>query len=237
MKHSKEPKNQNRLVALLGPPGSGKGTQASLLAEKFNLYHLETSKIIEKNFLGIKKGDFAAIGGKRYYLIEEKKKRELGELMSPPLIAFWVKKKIKELAREGEGIITSGSPRTLYEGKELIPVVEKIYGLSNITVILLELSEKGSIQRNSHRRICGLMRHSILHTRETERLTECPLDGSRLILRKDDNPETIKIRLKEYQERTIPLINYFRNKGLRIKKVDGEPSVVDVFESILKAIR
>lgn len=225
------------VIIILGPPGSGKGTQASLLAEKFDLYHLETSKIIEKNFSGMKKGDFVLTGGKRYYLIEEKKKRESGELMSPPLISFWVKNKIKELSREGEGIVTSGSPRTLYEGKELVPLIKKLYGHSNIKMILLEISEKSSIQRNSHRKMCELMRHSILHTKTTERLKECPLDGSRLALRKDDNPETIKIRLKEYKERTVPLIDYFRKEGLKIKTINGEPPVADVFESILKALK
>jgi len=225
------------VIILFGPPGSGKGTQAELLAEKFNLYYLETSEIIVANLRDAKKGDFIKVKGKKYFLLEEKKLRESGELMNPPLISFWIKKKIKELAKEGKGIATSGSPRTLYEGKEVIPLLKKLYGSKNIKVILIELSEKASIWRNSHRRTCQLMRHPILYTRETAKLTKCPFDGSKLVFRKDDTPEIIKIRLKEYKERTFPLVDYFKKQGFKIKEVDGEQSVEKVFENILKAIK
>jgi len=221
----------------MGPPGSGKGTQAELLAERLNIVHLETSKIIEANLKDIKKSDFVVIKGKKHFLIKERKKRETGALMSPPLINFWIKNKVKELKNEGKGIIFSGSPRTLYEGKELTPFLKKIYGAKNIKIILLELSEKESIWRNSHRKTCQLMRHPILFTRETGRLTKCPFDGSKLLSRKDDKPEVIKIRLKEYKERTFPLIELFKKQGLKVKRVNGEQPVAGVFNDILKALR
>lgn len=230
MKHSKSS------IIVLGVPGSGKGTQAELLAEKFDFYHLETSEIIEKNLDNAKKGDFVLVNNKKYFLLDEKKMRESGELMSPPLIAVWINNKIKELAQKGKGIITSGSPRTLYEGKEVIPVLKKLYGTKNIKVILLDLSAKESIWRNSHRRSCQLMRHPVLYTKETVKLTKCPIDGSKLIIRKDDNPEIIKVRLKEYKERTFPLIEYFKGQGLQVEKINGEQSVEDVFKDILKAL-
>jgi len=226
-----------RAIILLGPPGSGKGTQAELLAEKLNLYHLETSEIIEKNFRAAKKGDFVKIGGKKYSLSEEKKLRESGKWMSPPLITFWVKNKITMLAKEGEGIIMSGSPKTLYEGRELIPLLKELYGAKNIKVIWINLSEKESIFRNSHRRICQLMRHSILYTKETARLKRCPFDGSKLVFREDRNPEVIKMKLKEYKERTFPLIDYFKRQGLKIKQVNGEQLVADVFKDICRTIK
>jgi len=87
----------------MGSPGSGKGTQAELLAEKFNLYHFETSEIIERNLAAAEKGDFIKIGGKKYFLSEEKKLREKGKWMNPPLIAFWVNNKIKALSKEKKG--------------------------------------------------------------------------------------------------------------------------------------
>ncbi|MCJ7786817.1 nucleoside monophosphate kinase, partial [Patescibacteria group bacterium] len=186
-------KTKNHLVVIiLGPPGSGKGTQAELLSQKLNLHHLETSKIIEKNLLNVQKSDFVIIKGKKYFLIKEKELRESGGLMSSPLIAFWIKNKIKELAREEKGIIFSGSPRTLYEGKELIPFLKKLYRTKDIKTILIKLSPKESIWRNSHRKTCELMRHPILFAKETAELTRCPLDGSKLVIRKDDNPQTIK---------------------------------------------
>jgi len=93
--------NKKLVVILIGPPGSGKGTQAELLEENLNLYHLETSRIIVANLLNAKKGDFVKVGGKKYFFLEEKKLRESGKLMSSPLITFWIKNKIIELA-EGE---------------------------------------------------------------------------------------------------------------------------------------
>jgi len=225
------------VIIILGPPGSGKGTQAELLAEKFDLYHFETSEIIERNLAVAKKGDFVKIDNKKYFLSEEKKLREAGKWMSPPLIAFWVKNKIKALSKEGKGIVFSGSPKTLYEAEEITPLIKRLYGVSNVKIILIEQKPEVSIWRNSHRRICELMRHSILFTKETAKLKLCPFDGSKLIFREDNNPKVIKSKLKEYQERTLPLIDYFKKQGLKVKKINGEQSVADVFKDILKALK
>ena len=82
------------------------------------------------------------------------------------------------------------------------------------------------------------MRHSILYTKETVKLKECPFDGSKLIRREDNKPEVIKNKLKEYQERTLPpLTNYFRKEYLKIREINGEQSVANVFKDILKALR
>ncbi len=232
MKLFKNPK----VIIILGPPGSGKGTQAELIAERLDLHHIETSEIIERNLANVKESNFIRIKGKKYFLLQEKKLRESGKLMSPALIVFWLKNKIKELGKEKKGIVFSGSPRTLYEGRELTPLLKKIYGAENIKVILLKLSSKESIWRNSHRKTCELMRHPILFTKETIKLTKCPFDGSKLVIRKDDTPQTIKIRLKEYKERTFPLLKLFTKQGLKIQKVNGEQSVEAVFKDILKTL-
>jgi len=229
-------KHSNQVIILMGPPGAGKGTQAELLAEKFNLYHLETSEIIEANLSRAKPGDFVIVEGKKYFISDEKKKRESGDLMSPPLIAFWMKNKIKELAKEEKGIATSGSPRSLYEGKELVPFLKKLYGAKNIKVILLEISSRETIWRNSHRKTCQLMRHPILFTKETVKLKKCPFDGSKLLLRPDDTPEIIKRRLKEYKDRTYPLIDYFKKTGLKVLKVNGSPTPDIIFKNLLKLL-
>lgn len=229
---------KNKLVIiLLGPPGSGKGTQAGLLAEKLNLYYLETAKIGERRINEAKEGEYIRVEGKKYYFENEKRLWQTGKLWSPPFITHIIREKIKELAEEEKGVIFAGSPRTLYEGKEIAPLLKKLYGKENIKVILLTLSAKETIFRNSHRRICELMRHPIVYSKETEKLNFCPLDGSKLAKRKGlDEPETIKIRLREYQERTLPLVEYFKKQGIEVKKVVGEQSVADVFKDILKAI-
>ena len=137
-----------------------------------------------------------------------------------------------------KNLILAGSPRTLYEGKELMPLLRDLYGKKNIKIILIEISPEATIWRNSHRRLCELMRHPILYNKETEKLQNCPLDGSKLVRRKGlDDPETIKIRLKEYNERTFPLLEYFGEQGFNVTKIKGEQSVAEVFEDIMEAIK
>lgn len=230
-------KNSKLVIIVIGPPGSGKGTQAELLAERFDLYHLETSEIIEQNFRDAKKGDFVITDGKRYFLWGEKKLRKSGKWMSPPLIVFWVENKIEMIAKEKKGIAFSGSPKTLYETEKITPLLKKLYGTPNIKIILIEQKPEVSIWRNSHRRVCELMRHPILYTKETAKLKNCPFDGSKLILREDSKPGVIKSKLKEYQERTLPIIDYFKKQGLKIKKVNGDQSVENVFKDILKVLK
>jgi len=224
------------VIILLGPPGSGKGTQASLLAEKLNLYYLETSKIIETNIMKAKRGEYVLVDG-RYFLEKEKKLWKGGKLITPAVVTFWVRKKIKELFRAGENLVLAGSPRSLYEGKKILPLLKKLYGKSNIKIFLLDLSLESSIFRNSHRRICELMRHPILYHRETIKLQLCPLDGSKLIKRALDKPEIIEKRYKVYEEETLPVVNYFKKEGFRVHKINGEKSVADVFSDILKILK
>jgi len=226
-----------KIIILLGPPGAGKGTQAELLSEKLNFYYFETSKIIESKVMSAKKGDFVEIEGKKYSLLKEKKLWQTGKLCTPEVVTFWVKEKIKKLAKEKKGIVFAGSPRTLYEAKEILPLIKKLYGKENIRVLLLDIPPEVTIFRNSHRRICELRRHPILYSKETEKLTRCPLDGSKLIKRKGlDDPEVIKVRLKEYEQRTLPIIEYLKKSGLKIKKIDASLTPAEVFFKILKAL-
>jgi len=230
--------NKKSIIILMGPPGSGKGTEAGLLAEKFGLYSFETSKLLEAAFAKTKKGDYFEVDGKKYSLTEEKKLWERGILNSPRFVAKVVISKIEELFRSGEDIIFSGSPRTLEEGKIVIPFLERTYGKKNISVMLLEIPAKETVFRNSRRRICQLMRHPILYSKENEKLKFCPLDGSRLLRRKGlDDPASIKVRLEEYENRTYPMLDYFKERGLKVKKINGMGSVSLVFNRLLSVLK
>lgn len=228
--------NKKMVIIVMGPPSSGKGTQAELLAEKFNLYHMESSEIIEANFANAKKGDFVRVKGKKYFLSNEKRIRNSGGLMSFPLIAFWMTNKIKELASEGKGIVASGWPRSLYEINEEAPLLKKLYGGKSVKVILLELSEKEVIWRGTRRKTCELMRHPVLYSKETNKLKKCPFDGSKLLIRKDDTPEAIRVRLKKYREDTLPVVDAFKKQKIEIKKINGSPPPAVVFKNILDVL-
>src|SRR3989344_4239192 len=120
-------------VILIGPPGSGKGTQAELLAKKFGLFHLETSKLGEEtiNNSELVKIDTEVAEAKRLY--------DKGELFPPPWTVKITVAKLRELASQGMGIVFSGSPRTLHEAENELPVLEEAYGKDNVRPINLNL--------------------------------------------------------------------------------------------------
>ena len=234
-------KNRNgqkqKVIIIFGAPGSGKGSQAELLSKKFYFYNLETSKILEEKFKKAKLGEYVEVDGKKYYIADEAKLWKAGILCSPTLVTYLIKKRIGEIWAMKKSLIMTGSPRTLYEAHQLIPFLKKQYGSENISIIFLNLTPRQTVFRNTNRRICELMRHPILFSKENANLTRCPLDGSRLIRRKGlDNPETIKVRLKEYEQRTLPLVNYFKGEGFKIQTVMAGQTVEKVLKDILKAL-
>lgn len=228
--------NTKKAIIIFGPPGAGKGTQANLLIEEFEFYHLETSKLLEKAFKNPPKKGFTKIGNQKYYFRDEKKLWDTGELNSVFFVLFLIIKQVEKVFKEGKNIIFTGSPRRVIEAEKLMPVLKKLYSKSNIKIFHLDLSAKQSVWRNSHRRICKLMRHPILYNKETIKLTKCPLDGSELIKRALDKPEIIKKRYKVYEEQTLPLIDYFKKQGFKVQRINGEQPVANVFKDILKKL-
>ena len=232
-----------QVIILFGPPGAGKGTQSELLSEKMGLYLFETSKMLEKEFKNAQEMPadalerFVEIEGEKFDVLNEKEIWKRGELCSPPWVTYLTLKELKRLHDDGDNIILSGSPRTVYEAEREMPLLKDLYGKENIHIVLIEISAEVTTFRNTHRKICELMRHSILFNDETKTLSICPLDGSVLANRKDlDDPETIKTRLIQYKERTLPLFEYFKKEGFNVNKISGEGSVADVHTKILGLI-
>ncbi len=224
----------NKLVIFFGPPGSGKGTQASLLADKKKLFHLEASKALERRFSKSKSGEEVEIGGENYNLNEQKKRWKEGLLCEDGFVAFVIKEKIKSIQKTEEDVLLDGYPRTVKQLDPIMDFIFSIYNVDDILVIALKVEEEESIKRNQKRRVCSLMRHPIINVPETENLTICPIDGSLLQKRELDQEEVIRVRLQEFKIRTLPVLDYLSDKGVSISYVDGKGTVADVFSRVLK---
>lgn len=214
-----------KLFILIGPPGSGKGTQAIMLAEKFGLFHFETSKIIEEKFKNADPSDEV--------ISAEKENWKAGKLVTPKLVFEWITDKVRELAGEGKGVVFSGSPRTLYEAENELPIFEDLYGKDKIEAINIKLTEEESVKRNSKRRICEKNRHPIPNFPEFENIEKCPKDGSKIITRFLDNPGTIKVRYETYLKETEPVLAFLKERGYDIAEINGEQPIESVFNDIL----
>ncbi len=218
-----------KIFIVFGPPGSGKSTQADILANKFNNIHFNTGAVIEKTISNPKNQKDPEI----------KKQKELfraGKLCQPSWVAKIVKKEIEKIHRQKKGIVFSGSPRTMYEAKQIVPLLKKLYKPENIFVFYLDIPDKVSIFRNTHRRICEQCGCVLIYNKETEKLTHCPHCGGKLIERVLDNKKTIKIRLKAYKKETKPILEYLKKSKIKVFKIDGKPMPDEVSQSILSKI-
>jgi len=209
----------------IAPPGAGKGTQANKLAEALDFYHLESSKVIEDVFAESDPDDEE--------IKKEKENWSTGILVDPQKVTKWIGDKIKELSSEGRSIVFSGSPRTLLEAQEEVPLLENEFGRDNIKIFNINISEEESVRRNSNRRICSENRHPIPHTREYEGITACPWDGSEVVKRELDKPAIIRERLVEYRNRTLPVMQYFEQHDYKVVHIDGEQGIEEVHKAIM----
>lgn len=216
---------EQQAVIFTGPPGSGKGTQADILAEEYGFFHLESSKVIENKIASAAADDAV--------LQNEKERWLTGKLNTPALVRDWIIERIEELASQGESIVFSGSFRTLYEAEAEIPLMERLFGHHNVHIFNLDISKEKSIERNSSRRICKAKRHPIPRYLD---VTTCPKDGSELVTRELDTPETIAVRYDEYLKETAPVLGYFRGKGYDVIDIDGDTTVEAVHVHVARAL-
>lgn len=217
------------VIIIYGPPGSGKGTQARMLAEHFGLENFDTGQIIEDIVYDPKNQNNSVIQ-------KEKKNFEEGLLCTPEWVTEIVKKAIEKNHAEGKGLVFSGSPRTIYEEKIIMPLLDKLYGKENIFITRLLIRPRTSIFRNSNRRVCEKCGLPIVFASENEKLESCPKCGGELVRRTLDDPEDIKVRLKEYKGRTKPIFKFLEDEGYKLINVDGEPPVEEVTKSILEKL-
>ena len=228
--------SKERLYIFLGAPGSGKGTQTLLLADKLRLARIEMSKLLEERFLKAQPGEYVESGGKKYYVARQQELWKSGVLNETPFVADTVMTRLRRLKQEDRGILLDGFPRAIEQMEYLMPFALESFGKENIIVLYLDIKEEDTIFRNTHRRICELLRHPILYVKETEQLTLCPLDGSKLVTRSLDTPEITKKRLAIFKKETLPLLEYFEKHGIPVNRVSGAGSVSEVFDRISKVV-
>lgn len=204
---------------MLGPPGAGKGTQAVILSEKYDLEHISTGDI----FRELIKNN-SPLGNKIRKFVES------GALIPDETVIEVVVQRIKGLDIN-KGFILDGFPRTLQQAKML----EETLGLLNISidkVFYFKTSEDIIIKRLSGRRTCrecGAIYH--ITNMPPKKSGECDLCGGPLYQRKDDETDTIRNRLDVYQKQTVDLIDYYKEKNI-LETINGDLSKDEAFVEI-----
>ncbi len=202
-------------LVLLGPPGSGKGTQGERLNEDLRLPYYATGDILR-----------GAVRDETELGKSAKEYMDRGDLVPDEVIVGVIAERIdSEEARDG--FILDGFPRTTPQAEALDAKLEEL-GRGVTAVLLIAVSDDEVVRRLGGRRTCEAEGH-VYHVEFNPPKVEgvCDVDGSPLLVRDDDKPEVIRKRLATYHEKTEPLVTYYDDRGV-LRRVDGErdPDVV-----------
>jgi len=206
-------------LILLGAPGAGKGTQAEIICEKLSIPAISTGNIIRE---AIANGTKVGLEAKSYI--------EAGDLVPDEVVIGIIKER---LAKDdcNNGFILDGFPRTIPQAEAL----DKL-GIEIDCVLEIDVPDEDVIKRLSGRRVCGSCGASYhLEYKKPKTNGVCDLCSAELVQRKDDNPETIKERLKVYHDQTEPLKDYYKKSG-KLKVVKGQEEVSDTTALVFKAL-
>jgi adenylate kinase len=212
-----------RLI-LLGPPGSGKGTQAKLLSDKLRLAHFATGDILREAVqLGTPLGRQA-----RPYMTA-------GKYVPDALVNDIIAERLQRPDRPDE-FVMDGYPRTLAQAGAFERVLQQ-EGLALNAVVLLRVPDEEIVRRVTGRRTCprdGSPYH-IVYDPPKKRPDHCDLCGTPLVLRDDDSEGTVRERLRVFRETIPPVIDYYRQRSI-LREVNGEGTIEDISALILCAL-
>ena len=209
-------------IIMLGAPGAGKGTQAKMIAAKYNIPHISTGDIFRAN---IKNNTELGKKAKEYM--------DQGLLVPDELTCDLVTDRIQQ-DDCANGFILDGFPRTIPQAEALDKALTGL-GQAMDYAIYVDVPDENIVNRMSGRRAClkcGATYHIVTIPPKQEGI--CDNCGSEIVQRDDDKPETVQKRLQVYHDQTQPLIDFYNNKGI-LKSVDGTKDLDVVFDSI-KAI-
>lgn len=207
-----------RLV-MLAPPGAGKGTQADILSERHGVPHVETGDLLRR-----------AIEEETPTGLEARQYVESGNLVPDEIVVRLIRKRLSEPDCRS-GFILDGFPRTIQQANVTERMLREM-DVSLDAVLNLRVSPEEIVRRLEARRVCsecGATYHRQHNPPEEDGV--CDRCGSPLIQREDDQPETILQRLNQYEEKTEPLLAFYRERELLVT-VDGEQSIEAVTDAI-----
>lgn len=209
-----------RLV-LLGKQGAGKGTQAKRLAEHYGIAHVSTGDMFRAQ---------AAQG--TAFGLEAKRYMDSGELVPDEIVLGVIEECIVPGGPLGDGFVLDGFPRTLPQAREL----DRVLGAVPLDLAIdLEVPREIVLDRIAGRRVCSnCQRVYHLNMRPTNNWT-CDTCGGEVVQRDDDTEEAVERRLELYDRETVPIIDYYRERGL-LSVVDGVGEGDDVYERLVKVV-
>jgi adenylate kinase len=202
-------------LILLGPPGSGKGTQGERLQEDFRLPYYATGDILR-----------AAVRDETELGATAKEYMDRGDLVPDEVIIGVIAERVQD-GEAADGFILDGFPRTVGQAEALGSEMEGL-GRSITAAVLIDVDDDEVVRRLGGRRTCAKNGH-IFHVEFDPPKNEgvCDICGARLITRDDDKPDVIRNRLDQYHDKTEPLISFYEEQGL-LKRVDGTMKPEDV---------
>lgn len=210
-------------IVMLGAPGAGKGTQAKMIADKYQIPHISTGDIFRAN---IKEGTELGKEAKSYM--------DKGQLVPDELT---VKILLDRVAKEDckDGYVLDGFPRTIPQAEVLEEALEKLGDRIDYAVNV-EVPDANIVKRMGGRRAC-LSCGATYHVEHIPPKAEgiCDRCGKELVLRDDDKAETVQKRLDVYHDQTQPLIDFYQERGV-LKEVDGTQNMKDVFAAIVSIL-
>lgn len=206
-------------IILLGPPGSGKGTQAKFISEKFSIPHISTGDIFRLH-----------ISQKSLLGLEAKSYIDKGQLVPDEVTIKLIKSRLTEDDCK-KGFLLDGFPRTIIQADALESLLKEI-NVSVDSVINIEVPAEDIIDRITGRRVCkkcGASYHIIFNPSAANDI--CDKCTGPLIQREDDTEGTVRKRLEVYESQTKPLIRYYEDKGL-LRNINGSQDIAKVFKDI-----